>query len=295
MLARRPALGGPSGAVADVARGALGNRRAPRAPAPVIDVRDVTRVYRPTPEVEVRALDGVSLRIERGEHVAIMGSSGSGKSTLMHVLGCLDAPSSGRYLLDGVDMAETDGDGLSDLRNRKIGFVFQAFNLVPRTSAVANVELPLAYAGLSRSERRARATRAMRAVGMGERLHHRPSELSGGQQQRVAVARAIVTDPPLVLADEPTGNLDSRSTEDVLRIFDDLHLQGRTVVLITHEDEVAGRARRVVRLGDGRVLSDTRTSVSRPHGPASSASPAPGGSTVSSGSSQVPFGSRSRA
>jgi putative ABC transport system ATP-binding protein len=177
----------------------------------------------------------------------------------MHVLGCLDAPTSGRYLLDGVDMADMDEDGLSDLRNRKIGFVFQAFNLVPRTSALANDELPLAYAGHPRAERRARAVRALRAVGMGERLHHLPSELSGGQQQRVAVARAIVTDPPLILADEPTGNLDSRSTEDVLRIFDDLHLQGRTVVLITHEDEVADRAGRVVRLGDGRILSDAPT------------------------------------
>jgi putative ABC transport system ATP-binding protein len=231
--------------------------RPPRR-APVIDVRDVTRVYRPTPDLEVRALDGVSLRIRRGEHVAIMGTSGSGKSTLMHVLGCLDAPSSGGYLLDGVDMAQMDEDGLSDLRNRKIGFVFQAFNLVPRTSAVANVELPLAYAGLSRADRRKRAIGALRAVGMGERLDHLPSELSGGQQQRVAVARAIVTDPPLILADEPTGNLDSRSTEDVLQIFDDLHQQGRTVVLITHEDEVADRAQRVVRLGDGRILSDTR-------------------------------------
>ncbi|MEV4423132.1 ABC transporter ATP-binding protein [Patulibacter sp. NPDC049589] len=229
-----------------------------------MDVRDVSRVYRPTPDLEVRALDGVTLRIQRGEHVAIMGTSGSGKSTLMHVLGCLDAPSGGRYLLDGVDMADMDEDGLSDLRNRKIGFVFQAFNLVPRTSAVANVELPLAYAGLSRADRRRRAIAALRAVGMGERLDHLPSELSGGQQQRVAVARAIVTDPPLVLADEPTGNLDSRSTEDVLEIFDDLHRQGRTVVLITHEDEVADRAQRVIRLGDGRILSDTRNADSAP-------------------------------
>lgn len=249
---------------------------------PVIDVRDVTRVYRPTPEHEVRALDGVTLRIDRGEHVAIMGTSGSGKSTLMHVLGCLDAPTGGRYLLDGVDMAAMDEDGLSDLRNRKIGFVFQAFNLVPRTSAVANVELPLAYAGLSRVERRRRATRALQAVGMGERLAHLPSELSGGQQQRVAVARAIVTDPPLVLADEPTGNLDSRSTEDVLRIFDDLHAQGRTVVLITHEDEVADRARRVVRLGDGRVLSDTRSrDAARTRGHDLRADPRPMGSAGS--------------
>ncbi|MGX6449113.1 ABC transporter ATP-binding protein [Patulibacter sp. S7RM1-6] len=231
--------------------------RAVRRRTPVIDVRRVSRVYRPTPELEVRALDDVSVRIDRGEHVAIMGTSGSGKSTLMNLLGCLDAPSSGRYLLDGVDMAAMDEDGLSDLRNRKIGFVFQAFNLVPRTSAVANVELPLAYAGLPRADRRRRAAAALRAVGMGERLDHLPSELSGGQQQRVAVARAIVTDPPLILADEPTGNLDSRSTDDVLAIFDELHDQGRTVVLITHEDEVAGHAGRVLRLGDGRVLGDT--------------------------------------
>nr|WP_084269926.1 ABC transporter ATP-binding protein [Patulibacter minatonensis] len=253
--------------------------RGRRRRTPVIDVRDVSRVYRPTPDLEVRALDGVTLRIGRGEHVAIMGTSGSGKSTLMHVLGCLDAPSGGRYLLDGVDMADMDEDGLSDLRNRKIGFVFQAFNLVPRTSAVANVELPLAYAGLSRTERRTRAVRALTAVGMGERLHHLPSELSGGQQQRVAVARAIVTDPPLVLADEPTGNLDSRSTEDVLEIFDDLHRQGRTVVLITHEDEVADRAQRVVRLGDGRVLSDTLNADAAPvaRGAHRTDDPGPGG------------------
>jgi putative ABC transport system ATP-binding protein len=196
-----------------------------------------------------------------------MGTSGSGKSTLMHLLGCLDAPSSGRYLLDGVDMDDMDEDGLSDLRNRKIGFVFQAFNLVPRTSAVSNVELPLAYAGLPREERRRRAAAALRAVGMGERLDHLPSELSGGQQQRVAVARAIVTDPPLILADEPTGNLDSRSTDDVLNIFDELHHQGRTVVLITHEDEVADRAGRVIRLGDGRILSDTLNGKAVDRGP----------------------------
>jgi putative ABC transport system ATP-binding protein len=198
----------------------------------------------------------VTLRIAAGDHVAIMGSSGSGKSTLMNILGCLDAPTSGRYLLDGVDVRDMDEDAQSDLRNRKIGFVFQSFNLVPRTTALANVELPLAYAGLSRRERRRRATAALRAVGMGSRLDHKPSELSGGQQQRVAVARAIVTDPALILADEPTGNLDSHSTEDVLAIFEALNDAGRTVVLITHEDEVARRARRVIRLADGRVVSD---------------------------------------
>jgi putative ABC transport system ATP-binding protein len=227
----------------------------------VIDLRDVARIYEPSPGVVVRALDGVTLRIAAGEHVAIMGSSGSGKTTLMNIIGCLDAPTVGRYALDGVDVRGIDEDGLSDLRNRRIGFIFQAFNLVPRTSALANVELPLAYAGLGRQARRRRATAALRAVGMGDRLDHLPSELSGGQQQRVAIARAIVCDPSLVLADEPTGALDSRSTADVLEIFDALHDDGRTVVVITHDPDVAARAGRVVRLGDGRVLDD------RPAGP----------------------------
>ena len=214
------------------------------------------RVYRLGEDVEVRALGGVSLRIARGEFVAIMGSSGSGKSTLMNILGCLDAPTAGRYLLDGVDVRDIAEDDLADLRNRKIGFVFQSFNLVARTTALANVELPLAYAGLGRRERRARAIAALAAVGMEDRLHHLPSELSGGQQQRAAVARAIVTDPAIVLADEPTGNLDSHSTEEILRVFARLNAEGRTVVLITHESDVAARARRVVRLADGRILSD---------------------------------------
>jgi putative ABC transport system ATP-binding protein len=227
----------------------------------VIDLRDVARIYEPSPGVVVRALDGVTLRIAAGEHVAIMGSSGSGKTTLMNIIGCLDAPTAGRYALDGVDVRGIDEDGLSDLRNRRIGVIFQAFNLVPRTSALANVELPLAYAGLGRQARRRRATAALRAVGMADRLDHLPSELSGGQQQRVAIARAIVCDPSLVLADEPTGALDSRSTADVLEIFDALHDDGRTVVVITHEPDVAARAGRVVRLGDGRVLDD------RPAGP----------------------------
>ena len=227
-----------------------------RARRPVIDVQDVERVYRLGEDVEVRALAGVSLRIERGEFVAIMGSSGSGKSTLMHILGCLDAPTAGRYLLDGVDVRDIPEDDLADLRNRKIGFVFQSFNLVARTTALANVELPLAYAGLGRRERRARAVAALAAVGMEDRQHHLPSELSGGQQQRAAVARAIVTDPAIVLADEPTGNLDSHSTEEILTVFSRLNAEGRTVVLITHESDVAARARRVVRLSDGLVLSD---------------------------------------
>jgi putative ABC transport system ATP-binding protein len=230
-----------------------------RARRPVIEVQDVERVYRLGEDVEVRALAGVSLRIARGEFVAIMGSSGSGKSTLMHILGCLDTPTAGRYLLDGIDVRDIAEDHLADLRNRKIGFVFQSFNLVARTTAVANVELPLAYAGLGRRQRRARATAALAAVGMRDRMHHLPSELSGGQQQRAAVARAIVTDPAIVLADEPTGNLDSRSTEEILGVFARLNAEGRTVVLITHESDVAARARRVVRLADGRVLSDELT------------------------------------
>jgi putative ABC transport system ATP-binding protein len=221
---------------------------------PVIELRDVSRVYRISDAVEVRALSHVSLEIARGEHVAIMGSSGSGKSTLMHIVGCLDAPTDGEYLLDGADVRDIPEDELSDLRNRKIGFVFQAFNLVPRTTALANVELPLTYAGLPRAERRERAVAALRSVGMEDRLHHQPSELSGGQQQRVAVARAIVTDPALVLADEPTGNLDSHSTGEVLDIFARLNDEGRTVVLITHEADVAAEASRIVRLADGEVV-----------------------------------------
>jgi len=187
-----------------------------------------------------------------------MGSSGSGKSTLMHIVGCLDAPTAGDYLLDGTDVRDIAEDDLADLRNRKIGFVFQAFNLVPRTSALANVELPLTYAGLPKADRRRRASAALGAVGMQQRMHHQPSKLSGGQQQRAAVARAIVTNPAIVLADEPTGNLDSHSTEEVLDVFERLNERGRTIVMITHEEDVAARARRVIRLGDGEVISDQR-------------------------------------
>jgi putative ABC transport system ATP-binding protein len=223
---------------------------------PVIELDRVERIYQISDEVAVRALDGVSLRIDRGEFVAIMGSSGSGKSTLMNIVGCLDLPSTGRYLLDGVDVRDIAEDDLADLRSRKIGFVFQSFNLVARTTALANVELPLAYAGLGRRERRERAIAALSAVGMEARLNHQPSELSGGQQQRVAVARAIVTNPALILADEPTGNLDSRTTDEVLEIFERLNAEGRTVVVITHEPDVAARTRRIVQFADGRVRAD---------------------------------------
>ena len=226
---------------------------------PVIQVHDVSKVFE-LGAIRVQALRGVSLRIDTGDFVAIMGSSGSGKSTLMNILGCLDAPTGGRYLIDGVDVAHMDQDDLADLRNRKIGFVFQSFNLVPRTTAVANVELPLAYAGLSRPERRRRAEAALESMGMSDRLQHMPSELSGGQQQRVAVARAIVTNPSLILADEPTGNLDSHSTEDVLDIFSELHEDGRTVVVITHEPDVAARAERTIQLSDGQIVQDTAVS-----------------------------------
>jgi putative ABC transport system ATP-binding protein len=228
---------------------------APARGHPVIGIEKLRRTYK-LGDFSVHALRGVSLRIERGEYVAIMGPSGSGKSTLMNILGCLDAPSAGRYLLDGIDVRRHSEDQLSDLRNRKIGFVFQGFNLIPKISAAANVELPLRYAGLGRRERRARAIAALEAVGMGDRTEHGSNELSGGQQQRVAIARAIVTNPALILADEPTGNLDSHSTAEVLGIFEGLHRSGRTVVMITHEDDVAGRAERLIGLADGLVVGD---------------------------------------
>ncbi|GAA2482552.1 ABC transporter ATP-binding protein [Winogradskya humida] len=224
---------------------------------PVLDVRELRKIYG-TGEATVHALRGVSLTVERGDYVAIMGSSGSGKSTLMNILGALDVPTSGQYLLDGVDVSRLADRQLALARNRLIGFIFQAFNLIPRTSAVANVELPLAYAGVKPKERRRRAMAALDVVGLADRAKHEPNQLSGGQQQRVAVARALVTEPALLLADEPTGNLDSRSTDDVLEVFDQLSLAGRTIVIITHETEVGDRAKRLIRLVDGSIVLDRR-------------------------------------
>lgn len=228
---------------------------------PVIDVRNLTKVYAGEGDAEVRALDGVNLEIAEGEYVALMGASGSGKSTLMHIIGCLDYPTGGEYLLGGEDTRKLSENGLARIRNERIGFVFQAFNLLPRTSAMKNVELPLAYRGTPMRERERLARDALTRVGLGERLYHKPNELSGGQKQRVAIARALVQNPTVLLADEPTGNLDSSSTEDVLRIFEELGEAGRTILLITHEDEVAARARRVIRIEDGQIAADYRNEV----------------------------------
>jgi putative ABC transport system ATP-binding protein len=227
------------------------------AQRPIVALRDVWKTYC-LGEVAVHALSDVSLAVRRGDLVAIMGASGSGKSTLMNVLGCLDLPDRGRYLFDGIDVRTLSESQLAQVRNQRVGFVFQGFNLLARTPALENVELPLVYAGVGRRERRRRATEALERIGLADRVRHQPTELSGGQQQRVAIARALVTDPTMLLADEPTGALDSETTETVLRLFCDINAQGRTVVLITHEEQVAGYAKRVVRLRDGRVVGDER-------------------------------------
>jgi len=221
----------------------------------VIRLRDLTRDYEMGSEV-VRALRGVSLDIGRNEYVAIMGPSGSGKSTLMNLLGCLDTPTSGEYWLNGQEVSRLSDDALARVRNREIGFVFQTFQLLPRATALANVELPLVYRGLPRRERRERAEAALASVGLAPRMHHRPNELSGGQRQRVAIARALVGSPSLLLADEPTGNLDSATGEEIVRLFADLHSQGHTIILVTHEVKLAARCPRAIRLSDGRVVAD---------------------------------------
>jgi putative ABC transport system ATP-binding protein len=222
----------------------------------MIELEAVTKIYG-NGQVKVRALGPVDLLIEEGDFVAIMGPSGSGKSTMMNILGCLDVPSTGRYRLDGIDVSKLRDNKLASIRNTRIGFVFQSFNLIPRTSAVRNVELPLVYAGV-RHNRRKRALTALQRVGLGERASHMPNELSGGQQQRVAVARALVTDPAIILADEPTGNLDSTSTVEIMQLLVELNDAGRTVVLITHEPEVSEFAKRVVELRDGKIVRDVR-------------------------------------
>ncbi len=234
----------------------FGDVRAVRPPgAIVIDIEDVTKLYRMGSET-IHALRGVGLKIRRNEYLAIMGPSGSGKSTLMNMLGCLDTPTAGRYEFNGKNVATMVDDELAEIRNREIGFVFQTFNLLPRSNALQNVELPLIYAGLPKTERIERARRALENVGLGDRMFHRPNELSGGQRQRVAIARALVNTPSIILADEPTGNLDSKTGEEIMQLFEHLYDQGNTIIVVTHEEDIARHARRIVRLRDGLIESD---------------------------------------
>ncbi len=238
-----------------------------RPPGPlVIAIEGVTKLYKMGEET-IHALRGVSLEIRRNEYLAIMGPSGSGKSTLMNMLGCLDTPTRGRYDFTGKNVAAMSDDELADIRNREIGFVFQTFNLLPRSDALHNVELPLIYAGVGRAERINRAKEVLDSVGLGDRLHHRPNELSGGQRQRVAIARALVTRPSIILADEPTGNLDSKTGVEIMSLFDELYEQGNTIILVTHEEDIARHARRIVRLRDGLIESDEEVGLVPPPTP----------------------------
>lgn len=221
----------------------------------LVTVKDICKIYNPG-ENEVRALDNVSLSIDKGEYVAIIGQSGSGKSTLMNMLGCLDTPTSGEYYLNGSDVSALSDDELSDIRNKEIGFIFQGFNLIANLTAIENVELPLIYRGVSKKERNDLAVEALKMVGLSHRMDHKPSEMSGGQQQRVAIARAIAAKPPVILADEPTGNLDSASSKEIIAILKGLHRDGRTVILITHDNEIADQAKRVIRIIDGKIEKD---------------------------------------
>lgn len=223
---------------------------------PIINIEHIARVYDMGGE-KVHALRDVSLNIYPNEYIAIMGPSGSGKSTMMNILGCLDTPSSGVYNFKGLDVKEMDDNDLAEIRNREIGFVFQTFNLLPRASALKNVELPLVYSGVSRSERRDRAIKTLEEVGLGDRMQHKPNELSGGQRQRVAIARALVTKPSIILADEPTGNLDSKTGVEIMRLFQELWKRGNTIIIVTHEEDIARHAHRIVRIRDGKVESDT--------------------------------------
>ena len=221
----------------------------------LIHIENMKKIYNPG-ENEVRALDGIDLDIEKGDLVAIVGHSGSGKSTLMSMLGCLDTPTSGKYVLDGQDVASMTDNQLADVRNKEIGFIFQGFNLISNLDAVGNVELPLVYRGVSKNERKQLAMEALKSVGLEDRMKHKPNEMSGGQQQRVAVARAVAAKPPIILADEPTGNLDTKSTQEIMEILKELHRSGRTVIIITHDEEIASQAHRVIRILDGRIEED---------------------------------------
>lgn len=221
----------------------------------LIHIENMKKIYNPG-ENEVRALDGIDLDIEKGDLVAIVGHSGSGKSTLMNMLGCLDTPTSGKYVLDGQDVASMTDNQLADVRNKEIGFIFQGFNLISNLDAVENVELPLVYRGVSKYERKQLAMEALKSVGLEDRMKHKPNEMSGGQQQRVAVARAVAAKPPIILADEPTGNLDTKSTQEIMEILKELHRSGRTVIIITHDEEIASQAHRVIRILDGRIEED---------------------------------------